>query len=144
MPRSEGLKERIILNPAFSKRLQRPIQATTMLAPTKQFLPRHWLRKGSTIRAYYYGAGAIYSKTEDQFQEIYLPDRQQEGGTEVHMLWTDTPCLTTCWNDGNSTIEAFRNKKIEFIVAQHPWLENAACLRTSSCLQTRRWKWTTS
>ena len=40
------------------------------------------------------------------------------------MIWTDTPCLTTCWNDGNYTIQAFRNKKIECIVAQHPWLEN--------------------
>jgi len=125
MPRSEGLKERIILNPAFSKRLQRPIQATVMLAPTKQFLPKTLIAKGiNDPPVSYYGAGAIYSKTEDQFKKYTYPIAKEEGGTEVHMLWTDTPCLTTCWNDGNSTIEAFRNKKIEFIVAQHPWLEN--------------------
>jgi molybdopterin guanine dinucleotide-containing S/N-oxide reductase-like protein len=125
MPRSEGLKERIILNPAFSKRLQRPIQATTMLAPTKQFLPKTLVAKGiNNPPLTYFGAGAIYSKTEDQFKKYTYPIPKEEGGTEVHMLWTDTPCLTTCWNDGNSTIEAFRNKKIEFIVAQHPWLEN--------------------
>ena len=40
------------------------------------------------------------------------------------MIWTDTPCHTTCWNCGNKTIEAFRHPKIECIVAQHPWLEN--------------------
>ncbi len=125
MPRSEGLKERIILNPAFSKRLQRPIQATVMLAPTKQFLPKTLIAKGiNNPPVTYFGAGAIYSKTEDQFKKYTYPIPKEEGGTEVHMLWTDTPCLTTCWNDGNSTIEAFRNKKIEFIVAQHPWLEN--------------------
>jgi molybdopterin guanine dinucleotide-containing S/N-oxide reductase-like protein len=125
MPRSEGLKERIILNPAFSKRLQRPIQATVMLAPVKQFLPKTLVAKGiNDPPVSYFGAGAIYLKTEDQFKKYTYPIPKQEGGTEVHMLWTDTPCLTTCWNDGNSTIEAFRNKKIEFIVAQHPWLEN--------------------
>ena len=40
------------------------------------------------------------------------------------MIWTDTPCRTTCWNDGNRTVEALRSPKIECIVAQHPWLEN--------------------
>jgi len=40
------------------------------------------------------------------------------------MIWTDTPCRTTCWNDGMHTVEAFRSPKIECVVAQHPWLEN--------------------
>ena len=40
------------------------------------------------------------------------------------MIWTDTPCRTTCWGGGNETIEAMRNPKIECVVAQHPWLEN--------------------
>jgi molybdopterin guanine dinucleotide-containing S/N-oxide reductase-like protein len=126
MPRSEGLKERIILNPAFSKRLQRPIQATVMLlAAAKQFLPKTLIAKGiNDPPVTFFGAGAIYLKTEDQFKKYTYPISKQEGGGEVHMLWTDTPCLTTCWNDGNSTIQAFRNKKIECIVAQHPWLEN--------------------
>ena len=96
-----------------------------MLAPTKQFLPKTLIAKGiNDPPVTFFGAGAIYSKTEDQFKKYTYPIPKQEGGTEVHMLWTDSPCLTTCWNDGNSTIEAFRNKKIEFIVAQHPWLEN--------------------
>jgi trimethylamine-N-oxide reductase (cytochrome c) len=44
------------------------------------------------------------------------------------MMWTDTPCRTTCWNDGFRTIEAMRSPKIECIVAQHPWLENDCLL----------------
>ena len=40
------------------------------------------------------------------------------------MLWSDTPCFTTCWNDGNCFHEAMRRPKIEFILIQHPWMEN--------------------
>jgi trimethylamine-N-oxide reductase (cytochrome c) len=96
-----------------------------LLAAAKQFLPKTLIAKGiNDPPVTFFGAGAIYLKTEDQFKKYTYPISKQEGGTEVHMLWTDTPCLTTCWNDGNSTIKAFRNKKIECIVAQHPWLEN--------------------
>ena len=40
------------------------------------------------------------------------------------MIWTDTPCLITCWNDGNRIAEAFQHPSIEFFLAQHPWMEN--------------------
>ena len=40
------------------------------------------------------------------------------------MIWTDTPCLITCWNDGNRNVEAYRHPSIEFFLAQHPWMEN--------------------
>jgi anaerobic selenocysteine-containing dehydrogenase len=70
------------------------------------------------------GAGAINSPTEDQFKKYLFPIPKEERGSEIHMIWTDTPCLTTCWNCGNETIEAYRNPKIEFMLAQHPWLEN--------------------
>jgi trimethylamine-N-oxide reductase (cytochrome c) len=40
------------------------------------------------------------------------------------MIWTDSPCWITCWNDSNSYIKALRSPKVEFIVAQHPWMEN--------------------
>lgn len=58
---------------------------------------------------------------EDQFNEYRYP---LEGANPIHMIWTDTPCWTTCWNGGNSMIEALRSEKIECVVAQHPWLEN--------------------
>ena len=40
------------------------------------------------------------------------------------MIWTDTPALMTCWNDSNYTAKAYRSPKIEFMLAQHPWIEN--------------------
>jgi trimethylamine-N-oxide reductase (cytochrome c) len=40
------------------------------------------------------------------------------------MIWTDTPCWTTCWNGGNAFIDALRSDRLDFVLAQHPWLEN--------------------
>jgi trimethylamine-N-oxide reductase (cytochrome c) len=40
------------------------------------------------------------------------------------MIWTDSPCWITCWNDSNNYIKALQDASIECIVAQHPWLEN--------------------
>ena len=40
------------------------------------------------------------------------------------MIWTDSPCLITCWNDGNAISQAYRSPKIEFMLAQHPWMES--------------------
>ena len=70
------------------------------------------------------GTGAQNAETEDQFIEYQFPLPKEEGGSELHMIWTDTPCRITCWNHGNWTIEAHRHESIEFMVAQHPWLEN--------------------
>ena len=62
---------------------------------------------------------------EDQFVKYTYPAK---GCPEVHMIWTDTPCWITCWNDSNSYVTALRSPKIEFILAQHPWLENDCLL----------------
>jgi anaerobic selenocysteine-containing dehydrogenase len=69
----------------------------------------------------WYGNGSFLSPLEDQFVKHTYP---VEGCSEVHMIWTDSPCWITCWNDSNSYIKALRSSKIEFILAQHPWLEN--------------------
>jgi trimethylamine-N-oxide reductase (cytochrome c) len=76
----------------------------------------------------FWGSGAIRAAVEDQFIKYTYPLPKEEGGTEIHMIWTDTPCRTTCWNDGMQTVEAFRSPKIECVVAQHPWLENDCLL----------------
>jgi anaerobic selenocysteine-containing dehydrogenase len=68
-----------------------------------------------------YGSGYQILPTEDQFKKYVYP---VPGCSPVHMIWTDAPCLTTCWNDGNSHVKAYRHPSIEFIVAQHPWMEN--------------------
>jgi molybdopterin guanine dinucleotide-containing S/N-oxide reductase-like protein len=58
---------------------------------------------------------------EDQFVKYTYP---VAGCSEIHMIWSDSPSWITCWNDGNSYIKALRSPKIEFILSQHPWLEN--------------------
>ncbi len=69
----------------------------------------------------WYGTTWCGEPVEDQFQKYVYPEK---GCSEVHMIWTDSPSWTTCWNGGNRMSEAFRSPKIEFILAQHPWLEN--------------------
>ena len=46
--------------------------------------------------------GAIEALVEDQFVKYTYPIPKEEGGTEIHMIWTDTPCRTTCWNNAQS------------------------------------------
>jgi len=70
----------------------------------------------------WYGNTLSASTREDQFVEYRYP--YEEGGTELHMIWTDTPCWSTCWNCGNQWHDAVRSPKIEFVLAQHPWMEN--------------------
>jgi anaerobic selenocysteine-containing dehydrogenase len=68
-----------------------------------------------------YGSSDQMEPVEDQFKRYVFP---LPGKSEVHMMWSDTPCFSTCWNDGNAFQKAMRNPKIEFILVQHPWMEN--------------------
>jgi molybdopterin guanine dinucleotide-containing S/N-oxide reductase-like protein len=69
----------------------------------------------------WYGTSIAREPLEDQFKKYFYP---VEGCSEVHMIWSDSPSWTTCWNDGNAYINALRSEKVEFILIQHPWLEN--------------------
>ena len=60
---------------------------------------------------------------EDQFVQYKYP---ADGCSQIHMIWTDSPSWITCWNDGNNFIRAMRHPDIEFIMCQHPWIENDA------------------
>ena len=68
-----------------------------------------------------YGSSLQVTPACEQFVKYTYP---VEGCSPIHMMWSDTPCLTTCWNDSNSTIEAFRHPSIEFFLVQHPRMEN--------------------
>jgi len=96
---------------------------------SKQYLPKTLIQEAILNPPITFsGSGACAAAVEDQFIKYTYPIPREEGGSEVHMIWTDAPCRTTCWNAGNRTIEAFRSPKIECIVAQHPWLENDCLL----------------
>ena len=124
MPRAEGLKSTRFFNPQLSERLKTPAR-TTIDAWGKQLIPKTLIQE-AILRPplTFMGSGGQESPVEDQFIKYTYPIAKEEGGTEIHMIWTDTPCRITCWNDGNKTIEAMRSPKIECFVAQHPWLEN--------------------
>jgi trimethylamine-N-oxide reductase (cytochrome c) len=97
----------------------------------KQFIPKDLIHDAILNPPIsWYGTALLYSDVEDQFTRYTYP---AEGCPEVHMIWTDTPCWITCWNDSNSFIKALRSPKIEFMLAQHPWLEND-CLFTDIIL----------
>lgn len=70
----------------------------------------------------WHGVSICTYPREDQFVEYQYPSKC--GGTPLHMIWSDTPCWTTCWNGGNRFIRALRDASIEFVLVQHPWLEN--------------------
>jgi len=69
----------------------------------------------------FYSTGSPMMPISDQFVKYTYPI---EGGAELHFIWSDIPCWTTCWNGGNRYIDAIRDPKIETIIVQHPWMEN--------------------
>ncbi len=135
MPRAELLKSTRFFNPQLPERLTKPT-LTTIRAWGKQLIPKTLIHKAILDPPLkFWGNGGIEEMVEDQFVEYNYPIDKKDGGTEIHMMWTDTPCRITCWNCGNETIIAERDPKIEFIVAQHPWLEND-CLYADIILPT--------
>lgn len=88
----------------------------------KQFIPKPLINKAIMEPPItWYGTTLCVYPTEDQFVQYKYPN---DGCSEIHMIWTDTPALMSCWNDSNYTAKAYQNPKIEFMLAQHPWIEN--------------------
>jgi len=71
-----------------------------------------------------WGNTEIYADVEDQFVKYTYPLPAADGGTRIHMIWSEKPCNTACWNDGFRFIRAVRDPSIEFFVSNHMWLEN--------------------
>ncbi|MGI6217298.1 MAG: molybdopterin-dependent oxidoreductase [Coriobacteriales bacterium] len=69
----------------------------------------------------WYSQGVFLAPRESQFDhyENPVPDAQP-----IKMIWSDAPCWSTCWNCGNMDLEALRSPNLEFIMVQHPWMEN--------------------
>ena len=124
MPRAEGLKSIRFFNPDLTERLRIPCR-TTIDAWGKQLIPKTLIQDAILHPPLtFIGSGGQESQVEDQFVKYTYPIAKEKGGVEVHMIWTDTPCRITCWNHGNWTIDAFQHPSIDFVIAQHPWLEN--------------------
>ena len=110
-PNAKGARFRKI------KRDNKQIIAKTLLAEAI-------LEHSSDNPIRWHGRTQIGTGVKDQFVEYVYPLPVEEGGSEIHLVWSDCPCHTVCWNDGNRFIEALRSPKIECFITQHPWLEN--------------------
>jgi molybdopterin guanine dinucleotide-containing S/N-oxide reductase-like protein len=127
MPRGKLFSDTFFDSKMIS-RIKTPHNASLFVS-TKQFIPKTLIHKAiMSPPVTFWGTGAIYDRLEDQFKKYTYPIPKEEGGTEIHMIWTDSPCRTTCWNCGNETTLAFQSPKIECIIAQHIWLENDCLL----------------
>ena len=71
----------------------------------------------------WYGQVICGLPRENQYQQYKWPVGDE---SRIHMVWSDTPCWSTCWNGGNLMQDALRHESIEFYLVQHPWLENDA------------------
>jgi len=100
---------------------KRKVGTSSQIVP-KQFIPKNLIHDAILNPPIsWYGTTLMTASAEDQLTKYTYP---VEGCSEIRMIWTDSPCWITCWNDSNSFIKALRSQKIEFILAQHPWLEN--------------------
>ncbi len=91
----------------------------------KQFFPKTLFKEAILNPPItFWGTSENMVPVENQFIKYTFPIPKEEGGTEIHMIWCDNPCLTTCWNEGMKTADAYRSPKIECFVVQHQWLEN--------------------
>lgn len=87
----------------------------------KQVIPKNLIHEAILNPPISWYSTTLFKPVEEQFKKFHYP---VEGCSEIHMIWTDSPCWITCWNDGNAFINAIKDPKIEFILAQHPWLES--------------------
>ena len=113
----------IINNPAVNVRAAyRGYSPFPLLEMPKQIIPKT-LVYDAVVKGEFTIHGSSFQSTDasEQFVEYRYP---AEGCSPIRMMWTDSPCLLTCWNDGNTIAEAFQHPSIEFLLAQHPWMEN--------------------
>ena len=105
----------------FESRVMYPMRGNSRVNQ-KQFFPKTMFHEAIlNPPCSWYGKSQCSAPPEDQFIQYRYP---AEGCPEIHMVWTDSPCMSTCWNQGTKNVEALRSLKIEFVVHQHPWLEN--------------------
>ena len=114
-------------NPLVIPDLRRAHRGAWAASSTSKALPKQIFPKNLIHQAIlnapisWYGTTIAREPLEDQFKKYTYP---AEGCSEIHMIWSDSPSWTTCWNGSNLYTRALRSKQIEFIMVQHPWLEN--------------------
>jgi anaerobic selenocysteine-containing dehydrogenase len=100
--------------------LRRTLDETpTEIVPS--FIPKTLIPKAILDGSCDWYGNESFTTREAQFVHWKYP---ADGCSKIHMIWTDSPSWITNWNDGNQFVRAVRDPSIEFMFAQHPWLEN--------------------
>jgi len=90
------------------------------------FIPKTYIPKAILEgQCDWYGVESETAPRENQFVHYKYP---ADDCSKIHMVWTDSPSWITSWNCGNDYIRAMRHPDIEFMFAQHIWLENECLL----------------
>ena len=99
---------------------------TYMFMPTDQAIPRTLVAKAiNEGHVEHYGSPQIIMEApDDQFELYKYPCVEEDGGTKIHMMWSEKPCNMGCWNGGFAFQEAVRSPEIECFISNHQWLEN--------------------
>ncbi len=99
--------------------------AAMLEADNSRFIPKTLIPEGILCTPEqpidWYGHVVCMEPADDQTLHFQFP---APGDPTLHMMWSDTPCWTTCWNCGNKYMEALLSPSMEFILVQHPWFEN--------------------
>ena len=82
------------------------------------------IKKGDLRYIYGHGYDKAGQLQHDERDISKTYEKVDYDGVPIHMVWTDTPCRQTCWGDGFDIGMTIRSPQIEFVLAQHPWLEN--------------------
>jgi hypothetical protein len=63
-----------------------------LASPAPQTFPKTMIEKASSVRnpSARYASPAIWVPTDDQFKKYTYPIPKEQGGTRVHMIWSDT------------------------------------------------------
>ena len=93
MPRAESLDNFRYFNPTLSDHLRTPVRSSVDAWGT-QNIPKTLIQEAilNPETIHFSGTGAQNAETEDQFIDYQFPEPEEEGGSRLHMIWTDTPC----------------------------------------------------
>jgi len=131
--RSGNAGERLMKQANEGKGIYKPEQLSSSLAelaalmkvtdiPPQQAIPKCMIHDAILKDGVeWWGLYSFCGPAEEQWKKHVFP---QPGCSRLHMIWTDSPCMVTCWNDSFNFVKALRSPEIECVVAQHPWLEN--------------------
>ena len=80
-----------------------PAQATPWHSDAwgKQMIPKVLIEGPSGQQGRFWGTGGHEPLPTDTGNNYPIPKKRS--GTEIHMMWTDTPCRVTCWGGGSGS-----------------------------------------